>query len=107
MLQYSTSLSSQLTRGQGAALVTRFQTYGEGIQQVGIFEKDAKDHSASWMVFGRENGYGNGDNPVLVTGTYKTTFAWGTWHTTGSVHANCGPQLRSPIFYTNRGLNAL
>jgi len=124
MLEYSSSISFQLARGQGAALVTRHQTYGEDIQRAGNFEKYTKNHYASWVMFARENGYGNDINPVLVTGIdrtkdfatmsysnndYDTTsefttsppgiassFPWGTWHTTGSVHTNCGPQLRSP-----------
>ena len=104
--------------------MTRYQTYGEDVQRAGIFEKYTKDHYASWIVFARENGYGNDINPVLVTGIDRTrdfammsysnndydmtsefttsppgitsAFAWGTWHTTGSVYTNCGPQLCSP-----------
>lgn len=76
------------------------------------------------MAFARETGHGNDINPVLVTGIDRTrefammsyssddddlrseftisvsgadsTSAWGTWHTTGFVFTNCGPQLCCP-----------
>lgn len=91
---------------------------------MGNFEKYAKQHYASWVVFARETGHGIDLNPVLVTGVDRTrdfamvsysgdnddlksefttsvsevtpAFAWGTWHTTGLVFTNCGPQLCRP-----------
>ena len=122
-LQSSHCISLTLAGGQGAALVTKYQTRREDVQRVGTFENYVKRHYNSWVAFARETGHGNDINPVLVTGvdvtrdfammSYSnddddlrcefTTSApgeasasvWGTWHTTGSVHTNCGPQLRS------------
>lgn len=118
------SVSFRLAGGRGAALVTRCLTYREDIQRAGTFERYAKEHYASWVAFARETGHGNDINPVLVTGVDRTKdFAmmsysnddddlrseftapvsgvasasvWGTWHTTGFIHTNCGPQLCCP-----------
>ena len=118
------TVSFQLTGGQGAALVTKHQTYREDIQRTGTFEKYAKQHHASWVAFARETGHGDDINPVIVTGVDRTrdfammsysnddhemtsefttsvleaapTSAWGTWHSTGVVFTNCGPQLCCP-----------
>lgn len=78
------------------------------------------------MAFARSARHGNNIKPVLVTGVDMTrdfamiaysnnsahlssefttsvpllasasASAWGTWHTQGLVHTNCGPQLCSP-----------
>ena len=115
--------SLRLAGGQGAALVTKYQTRREDIQRAGTFENYVKRHYKSWVAFARETGHGNDINPVLVTGVDMTrdfammsysnddedlrcefttsalegtsTSIWGTWHTTGPVHTNCGPQLCS------------
>ena len=102
--------------------MTRCQTRREDIQRAGTFENYVKQHYNSWVAFARETGHGNDINPVIVTGVDRTkdfammsysnddddlrsefttsvlwdAFAsvWGTWHTSGFVHTNCGPQLR-------------
>ena len=120
MLESSSSTSFRLTGGQGAALLTKYSTYREDVQRMGTFEKYAKEHHASWMTFARETGHGD-VNPILVTGVDRTkdfamlcysnddndlrcdfttsapgfTSDWGTWHKTGLVYTNHGPQLRS------------
>ena len=124
MLESGYTISFRLTGGQGAALVSKYRTYREDIQRAGTFEKYAKEHHASWVTFARETGHGNDINPVLVTGVDRTrdfammsytsdvddlrsefaisvsgvdsASAWGTWHTTGFVFTNCGPQLCCP-----------
>jgi len=119
MLESGCSISFQLSGGQGAALVTKYPTLREDIQSESIPEKYMKEHYASWVEFAGENGHG-GNSLVLVTGVDRTrdfamvsysndddddlrsefitsvsgdssTFAWGTWHTRGFVHTNCGP----------------
>ena len=123
MLEPGYSISFQLIGEHGAALVTKYQTHREDIQRAGTFENYVKQHYNSWVAFARETGHGNDINPVLVTGVDRTrdfamisysnddddlraefspslpgiasTLVWGTWHTTGFVHTNCGPQLRS------------
>ena len=123
MLQSSHCIPLQLTGERGAALVTKYQTHREDIQRVGKFENYMKRHYNSWVAFARETGHGNNINPVLITGVDMTRdFAmmsysnddddlgcefttsalgeasasvWGTWHTVGPVHTNCGPQLHS------------
>ena len=124
MLEPGSTISFQLMGGRGAALVTKYQSYREDIDQAGTFEKYVKEHYASWVAFARETGRGNDINPVLVTGVDRTrdfamisysgdddnmasefttsasrvapSSAWGTWRTTGFVFKNCGPQLRCP-----------
>jgi hypothetical protein len=124
MLESGSTILFRLTGGQGAALVSKYRTYREDIQRAGTFEKYAKEHYASWLAFARETGHGNDINPVLVTGVDRTrdfammsyssdvedlrsefaisisgadsASAWGTWHTTGFVFTNCGPQLCCP-----------
>ena len=122
MLEPGCSLSFRLMEDQGAALVTKHLTYREDVQLAGNFEKYAKDHYDSWVVFARETGHGNDVKPVLVTGVDMTRdFAmmsysnnddnlisefttsapgvgsvWGTWRTTGSVYTNCGPHQSRP-----------
>jgi hypothetical protein len=123
ILEPGSSFSFKLTEDQGAALVTKYRTYSEDIQRMGVFEKYTKDHYDSWVTFARKTGHGNDINPVLVTGvdmtkdfamisysnngsdklTSKFTTlapgtgsAWGVWRTTGSVYKNCGPNLSRP-----------
>ena len=121
MLESGSTISFRLTGRRGAALVTRHETYSENIQRHGTFEKYAKKHYASWVTFACETGHGDDIKPVLVTGVDRTrdfamisysnsdddmsseftisapeevfTSTWGTWHTTGFVFTNCGPQL--------------
>lgn len=107
--------------GQGAALLTKCPIYREDVRRSGAFEKYTKEHHASWVTFARETGHGD-VNPVLVTGIDRTKdFAmlcysndtidlkcdfttsvpggasvWGTWHKTGLVFTNRGPQSRRP-----------
>jgi hypothetical protein len=116
-------ITFKILRGQGAALLTKYETLREDIQRMGNFEKYIKKHYASWVEFASTTGHGDNINPVLVTGVDRTkdfammscsndddddlkagfmtsvpqdspASAWGTWHTTGFVHTNCGPQLR-------------
>ena len=120
MLEASSSISFTLTRGQGAALLTKYSTRREDVQRLGTFEKYAKEHYASWVTFARETGHGD-VNPILVTGVDRTkdfamlcysnddndlkcdfttsppgfTSDWGIWHKRGLVHTNHGPQLYS------------
>jgi len=122
LLKPGSSISFQLTGGQGAALLTKHQTYREDIQRELTFEEYAKEHYDSWVAFARERGHGNDIKPVLVTGVDRTndfammsysndggdltteftisapgvTSPWGTWRTTGVVYTNCGPQLCRP-----------
>jgi len=121
-LESGSSISFQLTEDQGAALVTKYQTYREDIQRERTFEEYTKEHYDSWVAFAREAGHGSDIKPVLVTGVDMTrdfammaysnndadmaseftvsvpgvTSAWGAWRTTGSVYTNCGPQLCRP-----------
>ena len=123
MLESGCNISFQLSGGQGAALVTKYPTRREDIQSASTPEKYIKEHYASWVDFASENGHG-GTNLVLVTGVDRTrdfammsysgddddddlrfitsgsggssTSVWGTWHTRGSVHTNCGPH---PYFF--------
>jgi len=122
MLEPGSSIAFQLTEDQGAALVTKYQTYREDAQRERTFEEYTKVHYNSWVAFAREAGHGNDIKPVLVTGVDMTrdfammaysgddvdmasefttsvpgvASAWGSWRTTGSVYTNCGPQLCRP-----------
>ena len=120
MMGSASSTCFRLTGGQGAALLTKYSTYREDVQRAGTFERYAKEHYDSWVEFARETGHGD-VNPILVTGIDRTRdFAmlcysngdddlgcefitsvpgatgWGTWHKTGLVYTNHGPQLLSP-----------
>ena len=120
------SFSFELTEKQGAALLTKYRTYREDIELESAFEEYTKRHYDSWVTFARNARHGNDVKPVLVTGVDMTrdfamiaysnnsthlssefttsipllasasASAWGTWHTQGLVHTNCGPQLCSP-----------
>ena len=114
--------SFELAEGQGAALMTKYQTHREDIQRSGTSEDYVKRHYNSWVAFARETGHGNNINPVLVTGVdmtrdfammaysngeglkceFKTSdlggdtaSVWGTWCTPGHIHTNCGPHPHS------------
>ena len=125
-LEPGVSFSFELTEKQGAALVTKYRTYREDIELESAFEEYTKRHYDSWVTFARNARHGNDIKPVLVTGVDMTrdfamiaysnnsaklssefstsvpllasasASAWGTWHTQGLVHTNCGPQLCSP-----------
>ena len=119
MSEPCSSIRFRFAEAQGAALVTKYQTYGEDVQEVGKFEKYVKENHASWVEFARNAGYGN-VNPVLVTGVDRTkdfammcysgydhglecefrtstsrtvpTSAWGTWRTPRPIYENHGPR---------------
>ena len=125
-LEPGVNFSFELTEKQGAALVTKYRTYREDIELESAFEEYTKRHYDSWVTFARNARHGNDIKPVLVTGVEMTrdfamiayannsaqlssefstsvpllasasASAWGTWHTQGLVHTNCGPQLCSP-----------
>lgn len=124
-------MAFELTRNQGAALITQHPTYREDIEKEGTFEKYIKRHYQSWVDFARERGDGDNIRPVLVTGVHLTrefaTLAysdnrtrmecefsaavpgiastsvslWGSWQTQGVAHTNCGP--RPSRIQRNRG----
>ena len=126
MLEPGCSISFELSEKQGAALLTKYSTYGEDAQREKAFEEYTKCHYDSWVTFVREGRYGDDVRPVLVSGVdmtrdfammaylnndvrLKSEFtasvpgvasvsasAWGTWRTEGLVHTNCGPQLCLP-----------
>ena len=125
-LEPGVSFSFELTEKQGAVLVTKYRTYLEDVEHESAFEEYTKRHYDSWVTFARNARHGNDIKPVLVTGFDMTrdfammaysansthlssefstsvplvasasASAWGTWHTQGLVHTNCGPQLCSP-----------
>ena len=120
-LEPGSSISFQLTGDQGAALLTKYPTYGEDVVLGRTFEEYTKEHYNSWVVFARERGHPSDIKPILVTGvdvtrdfamvaysndgddmTAKFTVSasgvspWGTWRTPGMVYKSCGPQLRCP-----------
>jgi len=106
---------------RGAVLIAKHPTYREDIERERTFESYIKRHYTSWVDFAREHGHGENIRPVLVTGVDLTReFAtvaytdnhtriecefsaavpsvasaslsvWGSWHTQGLVHTNCGP----------------
>jgi hypothetical protein len=122
-------IAFELTRNQGAALLTKHPTYREDVEKELTFEDYIKKHYQSWVDFSRERGYGKDIRPILVTGVDLTRdFAtvaysdnrtrmqcnfsaavpavasacasvWGSWRTEGLVHTNCGPY---PIRITER-----
>ena len=123
MLGSGSSIRFRSAEAQGAALVTKYQTYRENVQEMGKFKKYARENHASWVEFACEAGYGD-VNPVLVTGVDRTkdfammcyseydsglecefrtlapritsASAWGTWQTSRPIHENHGPQLCYP-----------
>ena len=114
-------IAFELSHKQGAALITRHPVYPEGAERAGDFKTYTKEHYNSWVDFALENGHGEDVRPVLVDGVHLTRefamFAysdnqtrircefsadfpavasasvslWGSWHTQGLVHTNCGP----------------
>jgi len=126
-------MAFELTRNQGATLITQHPTYREDIEKEGTFEKYIKRHYQSWVDLARERGDGDNIRPVLVTGVHLTrefaTLAysdnrtrmecefsaavpgiasgsvslWGSWHTQGVAHTNCGP--RPPRIQRSRDPN--
>lgn len=102
--------------------MTKYRTYREDIELESAFEEYTKHHYDSWVTFARNARHGSNIKPVLVTGVDLTrdfamiaysnnttrlssefttslplmasasASAWGTWHTQGLVHTNCGPQ---------------
>ena len=114
-------LAFELTRKQGAALITKYPTRREDIERERTFENYTKRHYESWVNFARERGDGENVRPVLVTGVDLTgEFAtvaysdnqtrmecefsaavpgiastsisvWGSWRAQGLAHTNCGP----------------
>ena len=126
-------IAFELTRNQGAALITKHPTYREDIERELVFEDYIKKHYQSWVDFSREQGHGKNIRPVLVTGVDLTReFAtaaysdnrarmeckfsaavpaiasasasvWGSWRVEGLVHTNCGPHL----LHTTQGNRSL
>jgi hypothetical protein len=120
-------IAFELTRNQGAALITKHPTYQEDVDKELTFEDYIKKHYQSWVDFSRERGYGRDIRPILVTGVDLTReFAtvaysnnrtrmecnfsaavpavasasatmWGSWRTEGLVHTNCGPHFAHAI----------
>jgi len=114
-------MAFELTRKQGAALITKHPTYRDEIERERTFENYIKKHYDSWVDFARERGDGENVRPVLVTGVDLTrefatvaysdnrarmecefsvavpgiasasTSVWGSWHAQGLVFTNCGP----------------
>ncbi|KAF9646418.1 hypothetical protein BDM02DRAFT_3021648 [Thelephora ganbajun] len=125
-LEPGARFSFELTKKQGAALITKYPTYREDIELESAFEEYTRHHYDSWVKFARDAQHGNDIKPVLVTGVDVTrdfamiaysnnsthlssefvtsippvapasTSVWGAWYTQGLVHTNCGPQLCSP-----------
>ena len=121
MVEHGIKFSFELTKRQGAALVTKYSTYRQEIQMERTFEKYIKQHYDSWVAFARKNGHGDNVGPILVTGVDMTrdfammcysdasvsvaseftasvskvastsSLVWGSWHKEGLVHTNCGP----------------
>ena len=119
------SLSFELTKKQGAALVTKYCTFQKDIVREAAFEEYTKRHYDSWVTFARNKAVGNVE-PVLVTGVDMTrdhammaysndgtqisskftvsvppiasasASAWGEWENEGTVHTRCWPQFRPP-----------
>ena len=136
-LEAGGSFSFALTEKQGAALLTKYKTYKEDALLEDVFKAYTKRHYDSWVEFARDAGYGSDVRPVLVTGVDMTrdfammaysnngvalrsefaisvpaiasasASAWGTWHTEGLVHTNCGPQLCRPPSSTQTAALAL
>ena len=114
-------IAFELTRKQGAALITKHPTYRDDIERQRTFENYTKQHYESWVDFARERGDAENVRPILITGVDLTrefatvaysdnqtrmgcefsaavpgiastsTSVWGSWHTQGLVYTNCGP----------------
>ena len=111
----------ELPGNRGAALVTRYPTYGEDALLQAVFEEYTKRHYESWVAFARNKEYGDDVRPILVSGFDMTKdFAvvayshgggslesdltmtvpmfvsasgstWGAWRILHSPHTNYGP----------------
>ena len=123
MLGSGSSIRFRFEETAGAALVTKYQIYGEDAQELGNLRKYTKENYASWVEFARNAGHDD-VNPILVTGVDRTKDfammcysdydnglecefrtsasgvgpapAWGTWKTSRPIYDNHGPQLRCP-----------
>ena len=114
-------ISFELTSKQGAALITKSPTHREHIERDRRFVNYIKQHYESWVDFAWEQDHPEDVRPILVTGVdltrefatvaysdnktsmeceFSTTVpgvastsisVWGSWHTSGLVHTNCGP----------------
>ena len=116
-LGHGSSIRFRFAEAQGAALVTKYETYREDVH-LAKSKKYAKENHASWVEFARNAGYDD-VNPVLITGVDRTrdfatmcysdyddglecqfktsdSGAWGTWETSRPIHQNHGPKLRLP-----------
>ncbi|KAF9791044.1 hypothetical protein BJ322DRAFT_1171048 [Thelephora terrestris] len=119
------SFSFELTKEQGAALVTKCHTFRADVECEADYEEYTKRHYNSWVTFSRKKRLGNDIKPVLVTGVDMTRefsmmayssngaslsskftipapliasasgSAWGKWETRGLIHTNCGPHLQN------------
>jgi hypothetical protein len=120
-LESDASLSFELPGNRGAALVTKYSTYGEDSPLESTFEAYTKRHYESWVKFACDKQCGSNIYPVLVTGFDMTEDftmvaytnddasleSWstvdvpmvasasapiqGTWHTRSSSHTSSGP----------------
>ena len=122
LFEPNSTTSFRLTRGQGAALLTKHPINREDVKLGRAFEEYTKEHYDSWVAFARERGHPKDIKPVLVTGVDMTgdfammsysndgddlmaeftisapgdSYPWGTWRAPGVVHTNCGPQPLRP-----------
>jgi hypothetical protein len=126
------NMTFELTNRQGAVLITNHSTYREDIENELEFKLYIKENYESWVAFAREKGHGENIRPVLVTGVDLTkgfaafaysdnrtrmqcefsvgaatvdsvcSPAWGSWHTPGLVHNNCGSTSTSTYSRTQR-----
>ena len=126
MLESGIRISFEHKEKEGAALVTKYPTYRGDAQRESAFKTYTKRHYDSWVTFARDTEHGDDIKPILVTGvdmtrdfammaysnngsslrsefttsapmaTSTAASVWGTWHTEGLVHTNCGPQLCCP-----------
>ena len=72
MFESGVKISFEHTKEQGAALVTKHQTYREDIKRELSFKAYTKRHYESWVAFARDAEYGDDIRPVLVTGVDMT-----------------------------------
>jgi len=123
MLEPGLSISFELVRKQGAALVTKYRTYREDAELESAFKAYTKRHYDSWVSFAHDAEHGEDIRSVTITGADRTrdfatmacgnngvsfttsvpmvapasASAWATWRTEGLVHTNCDPQMCSPL----------
>jgi len=112
----------KLTGNRGAALVTRYPTYGQDALSESVFQRYTMRHYDSWVAFACHKGLPNVVRPVIVSGfdmtrdfamvaysnmggylesdptlailmpTPNSSSAWGTWCTSRPCDTNCGPR---------------